>query len=96
MEGLSGKIMGLAWCVLMCVCYSYGGEAIVTGGGNESVTALIVFGDSIVDSGSNNDLLTPARCNFFPYGRDFEGGKPTGRFTNGKLPSDFLGTFHVF
>lgn len=60
--------------------------------GNETIPALIVFGDSIVDTGSNNELITVAKCNFFPYGKDFPGGKPTGRFSNGKVPSDFIGT----
>ncbi|CAN1824645.1 GDSL esterase/lipase EXL3 [Linum perenne] len=57
---------------------------------NESVPAVLVFGDSIVDTGNNNDLSSPAKCNFPPYGRDFQGGVPTGRFSNGKVPSDFL------
>ncbi|CAI0382533.1 unnamed protein product [Linum tenue] len=56
------------------------------------IPAALVFGDSIVDTGNNNEILTsPARCNFPPYGRDFYGGVPTGRFSNGKVPSDFLG-----
>ncbi|KAM3739506.1 hypothetical protein ACB098_08G028600 [Castanea mollissima] len=49
-----------------------------------------MFGDSIVDTGNNNDITTIAKCNFPPYGRDFKGGIPTGRFSNGKVPSDFL------
>ncbi|XP_022751982.1 GDSL esterase/lipase EXL3-like [Durio zibethinus] len=57
---------------------------------NETVPALIVFGDSIVDAGNNNDLQTLIRCNFLPYGQDFEGGVPTGRFCNGKIPSDLV------
>ncbi|GMH06569.1 hypothetical protein Nepgr_008409 [Nepenthes gracilis] len=52
--------------------------------------AAIVFGDSVVDPGNNNYLPTVAKCNFPPYGRDFEGGKPTGRYSNGKVPSDFI------
>ncbi|GLT44539.1 hypothetical protein SLA2020_184270 [Shorea laevis] len=57
---------------------------------NATFPAIFVFGDSIVDTGNNNNItLTIARCNFPPYGRDFEGGKPTGRFSNGKVPSDF-------
>lgn len=53
------------------------------------VPAIIVFGDSSVDSGNNNFIPTMARANFEPYGRDFPGGRPTGRFCNGRLSSDF-------
>ncbi|XWS24518.1 hypothetical protein CRYUN_Cryun28dG0109700 [Craigia yunnanensis] len=59
--------------------------------GNETFPSVIIFGDSIVDTGNNNNNLnTPARCNFPPYGRDLQGGIPTGRFSNGKVPSDFI------
>lgn len=59
--------------------------------GNLTVPAVIVFGDSIVDTGNNNNnLKSPARSNFPPYGRDFQGGRPTGRYSNGKVPSDLL------
>ncbi|KAI6697554.1 hypothetical protein NL676_017673 [Syzygium grande] len=54
------------------------------------VPALIVFGDSTVDAGNNNYIPTIARSNFEPYGRDFYGSKPTGRFSNGRIPSDFI------
>ncbi|XP_057955038.1 GDSL esterase/lipase At2g42990-like [Malania oleifera] len=54
------------------------------------VSAIIVFGDSSVDAGNNNQIPTIARSNFEPYGRDFAGGRPTGRFSNGRIPSDFL------
>ncbi|EOY15093.1 JHL20J20.8 protein [Theobroma cacao] len=57
---------------------------------NETVPAVIVFGDSIVDAGNNNDLSTLIKCNFLPYGQDFDGGVPTGRFCNGKIPSDII------
>ncbi|KAK3157904.1 hypothetical protein QOZ80_2AG0130010 [Eleusine coracana subsp. coracana] len=52
-------------------------------------TALIVFGDSTVDAGNNNAVATLARSNFPPYGRDFPGGRATGRFCNGRLATDF-------
>ncbi|PKI59899.1 hypothetical protein CRG98_019672 [Punica granatum] len=58
--------------------------------GSPRVPAVIVFGDSIVDPGNNNNIKTLVKCNFPPYGRDFTGGKPTGRFSNGRVPSDFL------
>lgn len=56
----------------------------------EKVPAVIVFGDSIVDPGNNNYVKTIVKCNFPPYGRDFKGGVPTGRFSNGEVPSDII------
>jgi hypothetical protein len=55
------------------------------------VPALIAFGDSIVDTGNNNHLLTVVRANFPPYGKDFPGHRATGRFCDGKIAVDFLG-----
>ncbi|KAK8956688.1 GDSL esterase/lipase EXL3 [Platanthera zijinensis] len=52
--------------------------------------AILIFGDSIVDTGNNNDVLTVVKCNFPPYGKDFVGHKATGRFSNGKIPSDLI------
>ncbi|KAI3745804.1 hypothetical protein L6452_08214 [Arctium lappa] len=57
---------------------------------NVSVSALIAFGDSFVDQGNNNYIKTVAKGNFPPYGKDFEGGKATGRFSNGKTIADIL------
>ncbi|GLT55505.1 hypothetical protein SLA2020_286200 [Shorea laevis] len=54
------------------------------------VPAVIVFGDSSVDSGNNNQIPTIAKSNFEPYGRDFPGSRPTGRFSNGRVPPDFI------
>jgi hypothetical protein len=58
---------------------------------NETIPAVIIFGDSIVDTGNNNNLATIAKCNFPPYGKDFQGQIPTGRFSNGKVPPDLIG-----
>uniref|UniRef100_A0A7C8YMJ6 Triacylglycerol lipase n=1 Tax=Opuntia streptacantha TaxID=393608 RepID=A0A7C8YMJ6_OPUST len=57
---------------------------------NVTVPALFGFGDSIIDPGNNNHLNTLIKCNFPPYGKDFMGGIPTGRFSNGKIPTDLL------
>ncbi|CAN6698820.1 unnamed protein product [Malus baccata var. baccata] len=57
---------------------------------NETIPAMIVFGDSIVDSGNNNNIGTIVKCNFPPYGRDFVRKRPTGRFSNGRVPSDWI------
>lgn len=64
---------------------------------NKSIQAVIVFGDSIVDTGNNNGLTTIGKVNYPPYGKDFMGGKPTGRFCNGKVPPDLIGkkTFDI-
>ncbi|KAJ0466638.1 putative triacylglycerol lipase [Helianthus annuus] len=57
---------------------------------NVSVSAVFVFGDSFVDQGNNNYINTLGKGNFLPYGKDFQGGKPTGRFSNGKTLPDLL------
>ncbi|XP_010416171.1 PREDICTED: GDSL esterase/lipase At1g73610-like [Camelina sativa] len=58
--------------------------------GNSTVSALFAFGDSILDTGNNNLLLTLTKVNFFPYGRDLVGGRATGRFGNGRVFSDMI------
>ncbi|KAL6988974.1 hypothetical protein U1Q18_014724 [Sarracenia purpurea var. burkii] len=45
--------------------------------------AFFVFGDSLVDSGNNNYLVTTARADSPPYGIDYPTHRPTGRFSNG-------------
>ncbi|CAK7325969.1 unnamed protein product [Dovyalis caffra] len=52
--------------------------------------AILVFGDSTVDSGNNNDIDTLFKANFRPYGKSYPGHTPTGRFSNGRLIPDFL------
>lgn len=55
------------------------------------VPAIFIFGDSVVDVGNNNDIPTIIKANFPPYGRDFINNTSTGRFSNGKLATDFIG-----
>ncbi|KAI3749838.1 hypothetical protein L2E82_20454 [Cichorium intybus] len=55
--------------------------------------AILIFGDSTVDTGNNNYITTPIKANHYPYGKDFPGRIPTGRFSNGKLSVDFLASF---
>lgn len=43
-----------------------------------------------MDAGNNNVIATVLKSNFRPYGRDFAGGRPTGRFCNGRIPPDFI------
>ncbi|PON79012.1 Lipase [Parasponia andersonii] len=55
-----------------------------------SIPAVFAFGDSTVDPGNNNRLNTIFRGDHPPYGRDFPTHTPTGRFSNGKLTTDYL------
>lgn len=64
--------------------------------GDPLVPALCIFGDSVVDAGNNNNLQTLIKANFLPYGRDFVTHRPTGRFCNGKLATDFTAEFLGF
>ncbi|KAG5516817.1 hypothetical protein RHGRI_037530 [Rhododendron griersonianum] len=52
--------------------------------------AILIFGDSLLDTGNNNFIPTILKANHKPYGQDFPGKIPTGRFSNGKLVSDLL------
>ncbi|RZS15775.1 hypothetical protein BHM03_00047655 [Ensete ventricosum] len=54
------------------------------------VPCFFIFGDSLVDNGNNNNILTLARANYRPYGVDFAEGS-SGRFTNGRTMVDVLG-----
>jgi len=56
-----------------------------------NVSCILVFGDSSVDSGNNNVLHTTMKSNFLPYGKNFFDSRPTGRFSNGRLATDFVG-----
>ncbi|KAF5181323.1 GDSL esterase/lipase [Thalictrum thalictroides] len=52
-----------------------------------------VFGDSLTDVGNNNFLqFSLAKSNFPWYGVDYDGGKATGRFTNGRTIGDIIST----
>lgn len=55
------------------------------------VPCYFVFGDSLVDNGNNNLLITQGKANYKPYGIDFANGIPTGRFTNRRNLADFIG-----
>ncbi|EFJ31271.1 hypothetical protein SELMODRAFT_267148 [Selaginella moellendorffii] len=57
---------------------------------SQLVPALYVFGDSSVDAGNNDYIGTVVRADFPPYGRDFDSHKATGRFSNGRVSSDYL------
>lgn len=55
-------------------------------------TSLFIFGDSFLDAGNNNYINTTSfdQANFLPYGETYF-KFPTGRFSDGRLVSDFIG-----
>ncbi|KAL6641040.1 hypothetical protein ACP70R_019221 [Stipagrostis hirtigluma subsp. patula] len=56
----------------------------------ECARAFFVFGDSLVDNGNNNYLMTTARADAPPYGIDYPTRRPTGRFSNGLNIPDII------
>ncbi|KAK4440009.1 GDSL esterase/lipase [Sesamum alatum] len=77
------------------LCLNYVAEAINYNqlrlmAAKHNMTCILVFGDSSVDPGNNNYLSTPSKSNFLPYGEDFYSGHPSGRFSNGRLATDFI------
>ncbi|KAL0535879.1 hypothetical protein IC582_024806 [Cucumis melo] len=57
---------------------------------------LFIFGDSYVDAGNNNYIITTSdfQANFPPYGESFFPNRiATGRFTDGRNIPDFLGEY---
>ncbi|KAF5943858.1 hypothetical protein HYC85_017935 [Camellia sinensis] len=60
---------------------------------NHSISAVFVFGDSTVDPGNNNYIETVFKSNFPPYGKDFPNHIATGRFTNGRLVTDYMASY---
>ncbi|XP_077214196.1 GDSL esterase/lipase At2g30310-like [Tasmannia lanceolata] len=52
--------------------------------------AIFIFGDSTVDTGNNNHIMTSLQANYPPYGVDFPNHLATGRFSDGKLVPDLL------
>ncbi|KAJ9563139.1 hypothetical protein OSB04_008299 [Centaurea solstitialis] len=85
----------MAYCQLNLLFWVYIFVAIIQFGifiahGEPKVPCYFIFGDSLVDSGNNNKLITKAKANYPPYGIDFPQGV-TGRFTNGRTIADMIG-----
>ncbi|KAH9301687.1 hypothetical protein KI387_013270, partial [Taxus chinensis] len=81
------KMEGWRWKVLLLWV------SMLSGCSGESVPALFVFGDSLLDTGNNNGLATYARAATPPYGSDFHNNNnnvSSGRFSNGPITTDFI------
>ncbi|KAL2333827.1 hypothetical protein Fmac_015040 [Flemingia macrophylla] len=90
-KNISQWLLVILWRVSIIITIFQHVYGVSLPNNNETVPAVIVFGDSIVDTGNNNYVTTLVKCNFPPYGRDFaEGNHPTGRFSNGLVPSDII------
>ncbi|KAK9048479.1 hypothetical protein SSX86_032558 [Deinandra increscens subsp. villosa] len=80
------KEFGL-WVLGACLLWLTGQAFSQVGG--PQVPCFFIFGDSLVDNGNNNGLVTLSRANYRPYGIDFPQGA-SGRFTNGRTFVDAL------
>ena len=70
-----------------------GAAAVRPAGAAPQVPCYFIFGDSLVDNGNNNYLMTTARADSPPYGIDFPTHRATGRFSNGKNIPDIISTY---
>lgn len=88
MPGLASRFALLAWLVALAC-------TVVAGA---STPPMFIFGDSLVDAGNNNYIVSLSKANYPPNGIDFTGHQPTGRYTNGRTIVDILGDprLHIF
>ncbi|XP_048560110.1 GDSL esterase/lipase At5g33370-like [Triticum urartu] len=75
-------------CVLLAATMALG--VVLLASPAESARAFFVFGDSLVDNGNNNYLMSTARADSPPYGVDYPTHQPTGRFSNGLNIPDII------
>ncbi|KAJ6769916.1 GDSL-LIKE LIPASE/ACYLHYDROLASE [Salix purpurea] len=92
-QHLLQHLLRLLFCLLIFVPDIFSKALANPTASNNSATAVIVFGDSTVDPGNNNYVKTVFRANFAPYGQDFANQVPTGRFSNGRLTTDFVASY---
>ncbi|CAN0877765.1 GDSL esterase/lipase 5 [Linum grandiflorum] len=71
-----------------------GAESVVGRNKQSRAVGFFLFGDSFLDAGNNNYINTTTldQANFWPYGETFF-HFPTGRFSDGRLLSDFIAKY---
>ena len=74
---------------LLLACLAVLARTRVAGGAG--MPPNFIFGDSLVDAGNNNYIVSLSKANYPPNGIDFFGHQPTGRYTNGRTIIDILG-----
>ncbi|CAA0841112.1 GDSL esterase/lipase [Striga hermonthica] len=76
-----------AWALVSLILLAFSSHYIAT---QAEARSFFVFGDSLVDNGNNNYLITTARADSPPYGIDYPTHRPTGRFSNGLNIPDII------
>ncbi|XP_020522940.1 GDSL esterase/lipase 5 isoform X2 [Amborella trichopoda] len=73
-------------CRMLYVLVAWSGVVV-----NGEKNILFVFGDSVIDSGTNNYIQTTKahQANYVPYGIDMRPGA-SGRFSNGFVMTDYI------
>lgn len=78
-----------AGCVFLAAIMALG-VVVLLATPSECARAFFVFGDSLVDNGNNNYLMSTARADSPPYGVDYPTHQATGRFSNGLNIPDII------
>ncbi|CAN1281597.1 GDSL esterase/lipase At4g16230 [Linum perenne] len=85
MGGIPGRVLAVLFLSILIAS----GIRLALGCDCRPSLVNFVFGDSLVDSGNNNYIISLSKANYLPNGIDF--GKPTGRYTNGRTIVDVIG-----
>lgn len=100
MANLNSHLMNhIILCAALIYCFSLRpshSDDSVSNKNNEGLTrvSFFIFGDSTVDCGNNNYIETVPenRADHKPYGQNGFFEEPTGRFSDGRIIVDFIGT----
>ncbi|XP_058076447.1 GDSL esterase/lipase At2g24560-like [Magnolia sinica] len=71
--------------IMACPAHAHGTSPM-----KKKFPAVLVFGDSTVDTGNNNYIDTMLKADHPPYGVDYPAFEATGRFSDGRLMPDML------
>lgn len=81
---MASSLVSTSWLIISVVM------ALGTISPQAEARAFFVFGDSLVDNGNNNYVVTTARADSYPYGIDYPTHRATGRFSNGLNIPDLI------